>query len=403
MPNSSDIQASQALGQDGLPYSWWTEVGIVTGVWGGYALLRFLQFYVIEETSLHIGVNYLLCSVIFVFITFFVFKLCRFLVVDKFGLFAVVFIHIILLLLVTSSVSLILQYSRIAKSYLVEIEGSYGISDMWGIPYLVVSKFLFVNHVEAYLVVLAAGLGRDFFLRYTSKQTHAHELQQQAQQLQTQLTSARLDALRSQINPHFLFNTLHVINTMAGSNSEGVRRATKRLGGLLRYALSSDEQEVPVSRELQFLRGYLEIQKLRLQDQLRIKIETDADVQNALMPTLLLQPLAENAVKHGVQHVEGTGRIRIRVFRENRVTVVRVEDNGPGVTGKTSGEGSMGLQNIRERLAQLYGSDASLALSDSDLGGCRAEVQLPYHTNEDPHFEAVMEEGGREQVASVAS
>ena len=260
------------------------------------------------------------------------------------------------------------------------------------VVYFVFSRFKFSNNAEPYLVALAGGLGRDYFLRYTHKQSRAHELEQQAQRLQNQLTSARLDALRMQINPHFLFNTLHVINTMAGENPDGVRRGTKRLSELLRYALSSSEQqEVPLTEELRFLRGYFEIQKLRLQDQLEVNLEVDPAVREALLPTLLLQPLAENAVKHGVQKVEETGQIHVSIFQRAHTLVLRVEDNGPGITGEPDEDGCVGLENVRERLVHLYGSDYTFKLGDSDLGGCCVEVRLPYHTDQDLHLEAVPE------------
>lgn len=381
------------VNRENLPYPRSVEILVVVSIWGGYAFLRFIQFYVQKSVPNHLSVDYTICCILFVFATFFVFWLCRVLRVGKMGWFPVILSHLLIAVAITSVVEVFSIYVKIVKVEYLNIASfipeSYSISS---VLYFVFSRFKYANHVEAYLVVLAGGLGRDYFLRYTEKQARAHQLRERAHRLQNQIASARLDALRMQINPHFLFNTLHVINTMAGTNPDGVHKGTKRLSELLRYALSStDQQEASLCEELKFLRGYFEIQKLRLRDQLEVEIDVDPAAQDALMPTLLLQPLAENAVKHGIQHVEGTGWIRVRIRRQKYILVVQVEDNGPGITGEPEDDGCVGLENVRERLTHLYGSDHALELGDSELGGCCVEVRLPYHTEQDLHLEAVPE------------
>ncbi|MFB6273393.1 MAG: sensor histidine kinase [Salinibacter sp.] len=340
------------------------------------------------------------CS-LYLLLTFVLFRACRKIRVRELGWTGAVAAHLGLMFVVTVGSEVLIEQSQNALLN-------------WGsLPSLgsdpatltgVVQHLTFIEEIKAYALILVAGLARDFFLRYTSEQAQAHALEQRAEQLKTQLASARLDALRMQINPHFLFNTLHVINTMAGTNPDGVRRATRRLSGLLRYALNTtDEQEVPVSRELRFLRGYLQIQKLRLREQLRCTVEVGAEAENALVPTLLLQPLAENAVKHGVQAIEGTGRLRIVIHRADHELVLRIEDNGPGPPGPGGEDDGMGLENVRDRLSHLYGDQAALTLDRSDLGGCCAELRIPYHTDDDPQFEAVSAAKDHSPVRSSVS
>jgi signal transduction histidine kinase len=374
-----------------LPYPRWIEAGVVIGFWVIYFLLRIAWEIVNHAPS---GESVLVpimrwgpfCT-LYLVLTFVLFTACRKIRVRDLGGIGAITAHLVLMFVVTVGSEVFIEKSQSALRDLWELSvfESAPTTVKGGIQHLT-----FIEEVKAYMLLLIAGLARDFFLRYTSKQAQAHALAQRTERLKTRLASARLDALRMQINPHFLFNTLHVINIMAGTNPDGVRRATKRLSGLLRYALNtSDEQEVPLSRELQFLRGYLQIQKLRLQEQLQFTIDVEPGGEGALVPTLLLQPLAENAVKHGVQAIEGMGRIQVAAHQTDRALVLRIEDNGPGLMGSACEEEGVGLENVRNRLSHLYGDRASLDLDGSDLGGCCAEVRIPYHTAEDPQFEAV--------------
>lgn len=372
----------------GLPYPRWVEVTVVVGFFFLYFLLRLVG---VGAQDLSFGaVFYGSVFSVYAVLPFFLARVYWELRVGEIGWAGVIGGHLVLMFAVIVCSEVIVERWR---AVLIQW---FGLETSKSEPTTVagvIRHLTFIEQIGNYTLILAACLARNFFVRYTNKQAQAHELEQSAQRLKTQLASARLDALRMQMNPHFLFNTLHVINTMAGSNPDGVRQATRRLSGLLRYALeTADEQEVPVSRELQFLRGYLQIQKFRLQEDLQFEITVASEAREALVPTLLLQPLAENAVKHGVQAIEGTGQIRADVRREGRRLVLRIDDNGPGPTQSSSEENGRGLENIRDRLAHLYGDQGTLTLSTCDLGGCRAEVQIPYHTHHDPHFERVSEE-----------
>jgi two-component system, LytTR family, sensor kinase len=261
-------------------------------------------------------------------------------------------------------------------------------------PLFGITRLFWLDDLMVYFAIVAAGFARDYFRRYQARREEAAQLRAQTAELHAQLAEARLAALRTQLNPHFLFNTLHAVSTLVERDPRGVRRMIARLSELLRSSLEgSDEQEVPLEEELAFLNRYLEIMQIRFQGRLEVDTRVDNAVMDALVPTLILQPLVENAVKHGVSKVAGTGRIEIRAYRdaEDRV-VLSVRDNGPGLDGAEDaprGEG-VGLANTRARLQQLYGSDQSLTLHPApDSVGLVAEVTLPYHTRADLRATAV--------------
>ena len=248
----------------------------------------------------------------------------------------------------------------------------------------------FIDELIVYLTVLAAGFARNYFLRYQQHQAEMVALRTQAAKLQAQLAEARLQTLRMQVNPHFLFNTLHAVSSLVERDPRGVRRMIARLSELLRYTMErTSEQEVTLQEELHFLDGFLEIQRIRFQDRLEVRQDIDPDVLEALVPSLILQPLVENAIKHGVSQVEGVGRIEVRAWRDEASLYLSVRDNGPGLSeafqnGQRLQEG-VGLRNTRERLRSLYGDAQALTLEPGDEGGVRAVIRLPFHTRADLH------------------
>ncbi len=248
-----------------------------------------------------------------------------------------------------------------------------------------------LNHFVLYFAVLAAGFARDYFLRYRARLEESVRLQAETARLHAQLADARLGALRAQLNPHFLFNTLHAISSLVERDPKGVRRMIARLSELLRYSLEeSGEQEVPLRQELAFLDRYLEIMRIRFQGTLEVTVDVAPEVQDALVPNLVLQPLVENAVKHGVSKLEGTGRITIRARRDGDRTTMTVHDNGPGFgEAAAPGEEGVGLRNTRERLAQLYGTAQSLTLHEPPEGGLIAKIIVPFHTSGDLRATAI--------------
>jgi two-component sensor histidine kinase len=255
-----------------------------------------------------------------------------------------------------------------------------------GGPFGTLRRLWVLNDLVIYMGVLAAGLARDFSLRYRARQQDAARLSAEAARLEAQLAEARLDALRRQLDPHFLFNTLNAISSLVERDPRGVRRMISRLGELLRHSIEGGTaQEIPLERELELLERYIDIMRIRFQGRLEVETHTEPLAREALVPNLILQPIVENAIKHGVSKVEGTGRIDISAAREGEELVVRVRDNGPGL-GRAAepfesrdGEG-VGHRNTVARLGELYGDAWHFSLSPGESGGAVAELRIPYHT-----------------------
>lgn len=238
-------------------------------------------------------------------------------------------------------------------------------------PLREIGRLRFLNQLLVYFAVLATGFAREFFLSDQRRQ-------RQEAHLQAQLAEARLDALRMQINPHFLFNTLHAVSALVERDPGGVRRMIARLSELLRHTIDSRAtDEVPLREEIAFLRRYIEIMEIRFQGRLHVEMQVDDATLDALVPNLILQPIVENALEHGVNRAAGEGQITISARRDGDRLVLSVRDNGPGVD--TQNESGVGLGNTRARLQQLYGDRATLTLKNADGGGTLAEITLPYH------------------------
>jgi signal transduction histidine kinase len=208
--------------------------------------------------------------------------------------------------------------------------------------------------------------------------------------LQESLTQARLAALRGQLNPHFLFNTLNAITTMALKREhDNVVVTLGYLSELLRVSLDDRlPQEVALADELELLERYLEIQRIRFGDRLTVTRDIDDDTLDALVPIMILQPLAENAIVHGIAPVTGPGELRLRATRSNGKLVLEVSDTGPGFSTKVPAlrsvddpkrpSGGIGLSNTRARLAQLYGDHATIEIGSGATGGARVTVIVPF-------------------------
>ena len=247
------------------------------------------------------------------------------------------------------------------------------------------SRYSFLYDFLVYVVVLTAGLARNYYLRYQARleetrrlEAEATELRAEAAELHAQVTDARLNALRTQLNPHFLFNTLNAVSTLVDEDPPGARRMIARLSDLLRHTLEGDEQEIPLARELEMLRLYLEIMEVRFQGKLEVSIENEKSLDDALVPNLVLQPLVENAFRHGLALMQTAGRVAVRAVRDDGDLVLTVRDNGHGPVNKVR-EG-VGLTNTRARLTQLYGARQRLALTAAAGGGALVEIRFPYHT-----------------------
>jgi sensor histidine kinase YesM len=214
-----------------------------------------------------------------------------------------------------------------------------------------------------------------YFLRYKDRQT-------EVARLETQLARAKLEALKIPLRPHFFFNTLHAVSTLIQCDAKGANTMINRLSDLLRFSLENlDRQEVPMEQEIEFLNRYLDIERIRFGDQLSVEVEIDDEVRSAFVPTLILQPIVENAVNHGMDPSGSDGRIRLIARRNNDMLCIDVCDNGPGRAEEIAPEeGGIGLKNTRARLEQLYGSRGGLTLSSSPEGGLKVRIALPFHT-----------------------
>src|SRR5205085_1761092 len=205
----------------------------------------------------------------------------------------------------------------------------------------------------------------------------------EAAQLQRELVEARLDALRMQLNPHFLFNTLHAISALIHDNPDAADRVVARLSELLRLSLDQTKpQQVPLSEELPFLDRYLEIEQTRFAERLTIEKHIAPDAQQALVPYLILQPLVENAIRHGIEPREDVGLVQICAQRRNGHLELRVRDDGDGLDSKTQAKSheGIGLSNTRARLHHLYGERCRLELIAVNGGGFEAKIEIPFRT-----------------------
>ena len=210
-----------------------------------------------------------------------------------------------------------------------------------------------------------------------------------AAQLETQLATAQLQALRMQLHPHFLFNALHSAAMLTMIDPERAHKVLVQLSALLRTTLDrSSSAEVPLAEEIDFVDRYLAIERVRFQDRLRVAIEADDDALAASVPNLILQPLVENAVRHGIARRTDSGALTIRAVRQNGTLVLEVEDDGEGLPNAWTlspphGTG-VGLTNVRSRLERIYGNDGRLELltpadaSGKPTRGTLARITMPY-------------------------
>lgn len=235
----------------------------------------------------------------------------------------------------------------------------------------------FHSEVLTYWMVIGISHGLDYYRKYRERELRAA-------QLETRLAQARLDALRMQIHPHFLFNTLNSISVLMSEDVTAARRMLTRLSDLLRASLeNATNHEVSLKEELEFLNNYLQIEQTRFQDRLTVRMDIDPAVLSASVPNLILQPLVENAIRHGIAPRAQAGVINISAARENGMVRLRISDNGPGL-GSSATTGGIGLTNTQARLDQLYGANHKFEMRSGEHGGFEVTILIPFHrgTNE---------------------
>lgn len=218
-------------------------------------------------------------------------------------------------------------------------------------------------------------LGVAHALRYYGKY---RENQLKAARLEAQLARAQLEALEMQLHPHFLFNTLNSIAVLMRRDVDAAGRMLNRLSDLLRLTLDqAGKQLITVKEELEILEGYLQIQQIRFQDRLTVKMHVDPATLHLRVPNLILQPLVENSIRHGIAPRADAGTIEIDSLREDELLLLRVRDDGPGLVGASSPGSGIGLANTRERLQVMYGTAYRLEFEDLDSGGLQVTLAVP--------------------------
>ena len=240
----------------------------------------------------------------------------------------------------------------------------------------------FHQSLLTYWSLLGIQYAYGWYRRYEERRQEALRLALHTSQLESQLIQAHLNALKVQLQPHFLFNTLNAIMVLVRQQKgREAEEMLSRLSDLLRCVLEDVQtQEVPLSRELEYLELYLCIEQVRFQDRLRVEITADPEALDAALPHMALQPIVENAIRHGIGRSSAAGCIGISACRVDEKLQIVVQDDGPGLASANGATNrGIGLANTRARLNQLYGDSANLTVENGRAGGVVATMVVPYH------------------------
>lgn len=227
-----------------------------------------------------------------------------------------------------------------------------------------------------YWVIVSVSHALDYYRQSQERALRAAELEKR-------LAQAKLQSLQMQLNPHFLFNALNAISSLMHKDVEEADRMLASLSRLLRTSLDrTDEHEIGLQEEIAFLRRYLEIEQTRFGRRLQVTFDLAPGVETALVPNLVLQPLVENAIKHGIERMSGAGEIHIRAARADAgpTLVLEVEDNGPGLPGGRPTREGVGLANTRARLRELYGPAHRFEFNPAQPRGLRVRIEIPWQS-----------------------
>jgi LytS/YehU family sensor histidine kinase len=235
---------------------------------------------------------------------------------------------------------------------------------------------LFHTHFLVYWGILGIYIAWDSSSKLRDRQFKAIELERE-------LAEARLGALRTQLCPHFLFNALNAVSAHVEHAPRTARKMLEQLGDLLRLSLShSEDHEIPLAEEMEFNDKFIYLQQARFGGRLHVKTSISREAVDALVPTFLLEPLVENAIRHGVAPRPEGGHVEIEGHREGKRLRLSVKDDGPGLPHGWDPEQSsgVGIRNTRERLQCLYGDDHTFRISGEPGAGLAVEIEIPYHT-----------------------
>jgi LytS/YehU family sensor histidine kinase len=223
----------------------------------------------------------------------------------------------------------------------------------------------------------------DYNRRCQEEELKISRLKTELAQAQLQASQAQLEALKMKLHPHFLFNTLNSISALLEENVEAAEEMLARLGDFLRMTLeSSAAQRVTLQEEMEFLRCYLEIERVRFQDRLTVLIDIAPETLDAEVPNMILQPIVENSIRHGIAAQIASGRLEIKASRSDDLLRLKVSDNGPGFnSGRPSGsrlKPGLGIANTRARLEQLYADRYRFEMTDAEEGGVEVTLEIPF-------------------------
>ncbi|HEX8164086.1 MAG TPA: histidine kinase [Pyrinomonadaceae bacterium] len=273
-----------------------------------------------------------------------------------------------------------------------------------------VFNFLFFFNLPtgfmSYATVLLVSYALDYYRRHQQEELKISRLEAELARAQLEVTQAQLQSLRMQLQPHFLFNTLNSVSALLDEDPEAADEMLARLGDFLRLTLeNSGAQEVTLQEELEFLRCYLEIERVRFQDRLDVSLEIAPGVLDARVPNLILQPLVENAIRHGIVQRVGSGRIEISASRDDRVLRLSVRDNGPGLRADAApgSRHGLGFALTRARLERLYGARQSLRFTDAPGGGLEVTLELPFVAPDAAEPIIALSEGAAAESAGVSA
>lgn len=247
--------------------------------------------------------------------------------------------------------------------------------------YLFYHLFLFnlPTGFMSYGVILLVSHVINYYKRLRDEELKATQLKAELAEAQLQAARAQLQALKMQLHPHFLFNTLNSISALLDEDVEKADEMLARLGDFLRLTLENPgAQMIALRDELEFLRRYLEIEQVRFQDRLSVEIEIEPEVLDARVPNMILQPIIENAIRHGISQRLGKGHIRICASRKDSTLKVEVQDNGPGIAPGDQAKAGVGLGNTIERLKQVYGGSQSFDIKSGPTGGTIVTLRFPF-------------------------
>lgn len=366
------------------PTHYWRKTLIFFGIWTLYGLFFACQTYInsayvgrtvsIEQTLL----PWLSCGYVWALLTPFVIKLVRRFPLEKGNLLHILLIHLF------AGVIFSLMHLMIYVFLRQWIVGDFSkpFSPLQSFQNVLIADF----HANLLLYWTVVGIWQayDYYSRFRERERRAAQLEVQAAVLEAQLAQSQLEALRMQLHPHFLFNTLNSISVLMRDDMQAANRMLVRLSELLRVALKSEsKQEIPLRQELEFLGGYLEIEQTRFQDRLTVDFDIEKETLDAYVPNLILQPIVENAIRHGIAPRAEAGWIQVQARRENGFVELCVKDNGTGMNESKVMANGIGLSNTGKRLEKLYGAQYGFEISAPASGGLQVKLIIPFHTNLD--------------------